>query len=53
MVDCLFCRRNVELDLTVNVDLAGVGIVTCCDECWARGEEAADVPDPITEEEAA
>lgn len=48
MTDCYLCGRNVELDLTVRVDFE-LFITDVCDECYARGEEAADVADPITE----
>lgn len=54
MTDCYLCGRNVEVDLTVRVDFGGafIGIVDVCHECYVRGEEAADVADPITEDVA-
>jgi hypothetical protein len=52
MADCWACKRNVEDALCVTVSLDGV-LVAVCDDCMARGEEAANVADPITEEEVA
>jgi hypothetical protein len=50
MADCWACKRNVEDALCVTVSLDGV-LVAICDDCMARGEEAANVADPITDTE--
>jgi propanediol utilization protein len=36
MVDCYYCRRNVERDLTVNALLETFGRVIVCDDCMTR-----------------
>jgi hypothetical protein len=54
MVDCYYCRRNVERDLTVNALLETFGIlVTICDDCVTRVDDDANVGMDPEEEEAA
>jgi hypothetical protein len=54
MVDCYYCRRNVERDLTVNALLETFGIlVTICDDCMTRVDDDANVGMDPEEEEAA